>query len=186
MVRILLIEDDVAQLKRVSEIISKAFPHSEIYSAAGVIDATKKIEELQAVSLVVSDYLLADGTGYDLLKYCQDHLTKTLRLVKELQRIIKNVSPRRPSQYYLPGKDDPAQGFLVDFSFILSIPYDKLKEETTLFRLKSPWREQLLNRYVNYSSRVGTLDYSNESVCKAIKAFYPELTEGQILNKMKQ
>jgi len=111
--------------------------------------------------------------------------TKTLRLVKEMQRVLKNITPRRPAHYYLPGQHDPTQGFLVDFSLILSVPCEELKRLTPRLRLKSPWREQLLSRYVGYSSRVGTLDYSDESICKAIKGFYPELTEEQINKKMR-
>jgi hypothetical protein len=84
--------------------------------------------------------------------------SKTLRLVKEMQRVLRNVAPRKPSQYYLPGKDDPRQGFLVDFSFILSVQSERLRQIAQLARLKSPWREQLLSRYVSYSSRVGVLD----------------------------
>ncbi len=110
---------------------------------------------------------------------------KTLRLVKEMQRVVRNVAPRRPSHFYLPGKDDPTRGFLADFSFVLSVPCEKLKQNAPLLRLKSPWREQLLSRYVSYSSRVGAPDFSDESICKTIKAFYPELTEEQIYNKMK-
>jgi CheY-like chemotaxis protein len=34
-----------------------------------------KLRELLSVSLVVADYQLPDGTGYDLLEYCQSHLT---------------------------------------------------------------------------------------------------------------
>jgi hypothetical protein len=110
---------------------------------------------------------------------------KTLRLVKEMQRILRNVTPRKPSHYYLPGKHDPARGFLVDFSFILSVPGEKLRQGAQLLRLKSPWREQLLSRYVAYSSRVGVLDYSDECICKTIQAFYPELSAEQIYGKMK-
>jgi hypothetical protein len=111
--------------------------------------------------------------------------TKTLRLVKDLQRILQNIAPKKPSHYYLPGKEDLTNGFLVDFSYILSVPYKQLKETSPLLRLKSPWREQLLSRYVSFSLRVGTLDYSDKSICQTIKAFYPELTEEQIFNKMK-
>jgi two-component system, NtrC family, response regulator PilR len=75
MIRILLVEDDPAQLKRMSEILAMAFPDYVIYKAKGLTEALKKIQELQAISLAVVDYLLNDGTGYDLLKYCQDHLT---------------------------------------------------------------------------------------------------------------
>lgn len=75
MVRVLMVDDDTAQLKRMSEILRKAFPDYEIYTVTGLSDAIKKVEELQAISLIVADYRLNDGTGYDLLKYSQDHLT---------------------------------------------------------------------------------------------------------------
>lgn len=110
---------------------------------------------------------------------------KTLRLVKDLQKILRNTSPKMPSHYYLPGKEEPKQGFLVDFSYISSVSNNKLEKQKALTRLKSPWREQLLNRYVNFSSRVGTPDYSEENICKTIQAFYPELTVEKILKKMK-
>jgi hypothetical protein len=110
--------------------------------------------------------------------------TKTLSFLKDLSKIFKNVIPKL-SHYYLPGKEELTQGFLVDFSHIQSVPYNKLKDARPLTRLKSPWREQLLNRYVNFSSRVGTEDYSEDSICQTIRAFYPELTVESILKKMK-
>ena len=75
MIRILVVEDDPQQLKRMSEILKKAFPNYENYAVSSLSEAKTKINELQAVSLVVADYLLADGTGYDLLQYCRDNLT---------------------------------------------------------------------------------------------------------------
>ena len=109
----------------------------------------------------------------------------TVRLVKELRRILENVSPRRLSHYYLPGEADRTQGFLVDFSYISSVPYEALIKRTRLTRLKSPWREQLLNRYVSFSLRVGTLDYSKGSISETIQAFFPELSSQKILDQMK-
>jgi DNA-binding NtrC family response regulator len=70
-----MVDDDAAQLKRMSEILRNAFPEYEVHTASGLADAINKIEQLKAVSLVVADYRLDDGTGYDLLKYCQDTLT---------------------------------------------------------------------------------------------------------------
>lgn len=75
MTKILMVDDDAAQLKRMSEILRNAFPEYEVHTASGLADAINKIEQLKAVSLVVADYRLDDGTGYDLLKYCQDTLT---------------------------------------------------------------------------------------------------------------
>jgi len=75
MVRILMVDDDTAQLNRMSEILRKAFPDYEIHAATGLSEAIEKVEELQAISLIVADYRLSDGTGYDLLKYAQDRLT---------------------------------------------------------------------------------------------------------------
>jgi len=75
MVRILMVEDDANQLRRMAEILTKTFPSYNIHTATGYNEAVAKIKELQVVSLVVADYQLEDGTGYDLLKYCQDHLT---------------------------------------------------------------------------------------------------------------
>lgn len=160
MTKILMVDDDAAQLKRMSEILRNEY--------------REEIEKDPAV--FGQSYLNDKGKRVDV---------KTLRLVKEMQRILRNVAPRKPSHYYLPGKDDPRQGFLVDFSFILSVPSERLRQNAHLARLKSPWREQLLSRYVAYSSRVGVLDYSDDSICKTIQAFYPELSAEQIYNKMK-
>ena len=110
---------------------------------------------------------------------------KTLSVVNQLQRVLENVSPPKLSHYYLPGKENRTQGFLVDFSYISSIPYEELTKRTRLMRLKSPWREQLLNRYVSFSLRVGTLDYSRGGIRETIQAFFPELDSEKIESKMK-
>jgi len=109
----------------------------------------------------------------------------TLRLVPELQRIFENVNPLKASHYYLPGKEIRTHGYWVDFSCIFSASYDQLKNSKPLLRLKSPWREQLLNRYVSYSLRIGTLDYSKSCISETIRAFFTELTTEQIAKKMK-
>jgi len=77
------------------------------------------------------------------------------------------------------------RGFLVDFSHIFSIPMNELKNQQPLLRLKSPWREQLLNRYIGYSLRIGTLDYAKAGINETIRAFFPELTTEQIDKRMK-
>jgi hypothetical protein len=110
---------------------------------------------------------------------------KTLSLVNNLQRILENVSPMKLSHYYLPGKDDATQGFIIDFAYITSVPYEELTQRTRLTRLKSPWREQLINRYASFSLRVGTLDYSRESISGTIQAFFPELETEKIDSKMR-
>jgi len=109
----------------------------------------------------------------------------TLRLIVVLQRLFENVNPLKDSHYYLPGKGDRMRGWLVDFSYIFSIPMNELKNQQPLLRLKSPWREQLLNRYVGYSLRIGTLDYAKASINETIRAFFPELTTEQIDKRMK-
>jgi DNA-binding NtrC family response regulator len=70
-----MVDDDAPQLNRMSEILRNAFPDYEIHTASGLAEAMSKIEQLKVVSLVLADYRLDDGTGYDLLKYCQDNLT---------------------------------------------------------------------------------------------------------------
>lgn len=109
----------------------------------------------------------------------------TLGLVKPLREIMKNVDPRRAACYFLPGKGAPTEGYLVSFSFVISVSFEKLRATSPLLRLKSPWREQLLGRYVTHSSRVGTPDYSDDYICSAIRAFFPELTEEQVLSKLR-
>jgi len=104
-------------------------------------------------------------------------------LVTNLKKILQNVSPLKSSHYYLPGKNEPTKGFLVDFTHIISISYQILKSQTPLSRLKSPWREQLVNRYVGFSLRVGTDDYSQESIVNIINAFFPDVTRDKIQNK---
>jgi len=110
--------------------------------------------------------------------------SKVLGLVKNLEKILRNVSPLKPSHYYLPGKNEPAKGFLVDFTHITSIPYQILKSQTPTSRLKSPWREQLVNRYIGFSLRVGTEDYSQESIVNTINAFFPDVPRDDIQKKM--
>jgi hypothetical protein len=111
---------------------------------------------------------------------------KTSGLVNNLAKILKNTSPIKLSHYYLPGKEKLTEGFLVDFSHVMSVSYDELCERSLLLRVTSPWREQLLNRYIGYSLRVGTKDYTDDGICKTIKAFFNELDEDTILKKMKQ
>lgn len=75
MIRILLLEDDIDQLESMVEILENWFPGYKIYGVRSVSEARQKIQELGTVSLVIADYQLEDGTGYDLLKYCREHLT---------------------------------------------------------------------------------------------------------------
>ena len=81
MIRILLVEDDKNQLKRIKEILEAKLPDYEIHAASSLNQAKDKIRELRAISLVITDYLLDEKTasinetGYELLKFCQDHLT---------------------------------------------------------------------------------------------------------------
>ena len=114
---------------------------------------------------------------------------KTLGFVKDLQMLFENTKPLKDSYYYLPGngkdKENRKKGFLVDFSHIFSIPLAILKNRRPLLRLRSPWREQLLNRYIAYSLRIGTQDYSKTSTLETIHAFFPELDKEKILNRMK-
>jgi len=109
----------------------------------------------------------------------------TLRLISDLKRMFENTNPLKLSHYYLPGRDNRKQGFVVDFSHVFSTPFERLKLMTPLLRLKPPWREQLLCRYVAYSLRIGTLDYSEISILETIHAFFPELDKEKIKNRIK-
>ncbi len=75
MTRILIVEDEVDQLKRLSEILQRAFPAYEILTAASLAEAKAKLAEVRSVSLVITDYKLADGTGYELLSHCHEVMT---------------------------------------------------------------------------------------------------------------
>jgi len=78
MIRILLVEDDKRQLKRMKEVLEGKFPDYEIQTALNLQQAIEIIDKLKAFSLVIADYLLAeqsDETGYKLLEYCQNHLS---------------------------------------------------------------------------------------------------------------
>jgi DNA-binding NtrC family response regulator len=78
MIRILLLEDKIDQLESMVEILTDWFPGYKIYGVRSFSEAKQKIQKLGTVSLVIADYQLEDGTdetGYDLLKYCQEHLT---------------------------------------------------------------------------------------------------------------
>jgi DNA-binding NtrC family response regulator len=75
MIRILVVEDQIDQLESIVENLEEWFPTYEIYAVRSFAEADKKIQEFQTVSLIIADYQLEDRTGYDLLKYCQEHLT---------------------------------------------------------------------------------------------------------------
>ena len=75
MTRILLVENEKDQLKRITQTLERNFPDYEIHAVSSLNQAKEKIKELRRVSLVVADYLLDDGTGYQLLEFCQNHLT---------------------------------------------------------------------------------------------------------------
>jgi len=75
MTRILLVEDDATQLANMLSILQKTLPDYQFIAVGTLSDAVAKLRELWAVSLVVADYQLPDGTGYDLLEYCKSHLT---------------------------------------------------------------------------------------------------------------
>jgi DNA-binding NtrC family response regulator len=77
MTKILIVDDETDQLKRMAEILEAAFPDYEILTAASLAQAKAKIEAVRAVSLVVTDYKLTDGTGYELLRHCNEVLTNT-------------------------------------------------------------------------------------------------------------
>jgi hypothetical protein len=111
-------------------------------------------------------------------------INETLSFVKTIAEFMRNVDPKKSAHYYLPGKDESTQGYLVSFSFVLSVRREELQKRTPLLRLQSPWREQLLSRYISHSARVGTPDYPEDGICEAIKAFFPELTEEQIRRKL--
>jgi len=95
-----------------------------------------------------------------------------LGLVKNLKKVIENISPLKASHYYLPGKDNPAKGYLADFSHISSVPINELADQTPVSRLKSPWREQFLNRYIGFSLRIGTDNYSEACVLETLHSFF--------------
>jgi len=81
MIRILLVEDRPDQLKRMKEILEQAFPEYDIQTALNPQQAIESIKELKAFSLVITDYDYSSSleeseeTGYNLLEYCQEHLT---------------------------------------------------------------------------------------------------------------
>ncbi len=104
--------------------------------------------------------------------------------VKNLKKILENISPLKASHYYLPGKNELTKGFLIDFSYITSVPYTKLETQTITFRLKSPWREQLLNRYIGFSLRIGTEDYSEESILNTLHSFFPDVPKEDLRKRM--
>ncbi len=76
MLRILIVEDDQVQLELMSDVLSPAFENAAIHLAKTYGEAIAVMQELLAVSVVVTDYKLPEGkTGYDVLAYCQDHMT---------------------------------------------------------------------------------------------------------------
>jgi len=136
-----------------------------------------------------SEQISQDPTAFGITFLCDKNSRVNrhiLRLVKNLKRVLENVSPFKSSHYYLPGKDKPIEGYLVDFSHITSVPYQDLKAQRLVSRLKSPWREQLLNRYIGFSLRIGTEDYSEESIVNTIHSFFPDVPKDDILKVMKK
>lgn len=73
--QILLVEDNADQRDNLQLILKKAFAKHEIVAVGSLGEAKTKIKELWAVNLIVTDYQLLDGNAYELLKYCQEHLT---------------------------------------------------------------------------------------------------------------
>lgn len=64
MKKLLIVEDDAAFLRILSDALSKQF---QIYDARGVNDALHNLEK-NKVDLICSDYNMLDGTGLDLLR----------------------------------------------------------------------------------------------------------------------
>jgi len=93
MTRILLVEDEAEQRENLMAVLQKAFAHYKIIAVGSLNDAIKKIQELHSVSLVVADYRLPDGTGYDLLQYCQDHLPDVPVIIITGHRDSNEVRP---------------------------------------------------------------------------------------------
>lgn len=172
---------DLAQGKVAWVKLAQAIPFKNYLERSLIPQGLKSRNQYRALA---EAELMALGQAYVNQPAQRETLT-TLSLVKEMMSFMKNIDPKKSAHYYLPGKEDPTQGYLVSFSFILSVPCERLQNSVPTLRLKSPWREQLLSRYVSYSSRVGTPDYSDESICRAIRAFFPELSEEQIRGKMK-
>jgi DNA-binding NtrC family response regulator len=76
MIRILVVEDEQAQLDNLKHILEEGFPKYEIHAVQSFSEAKDIIRKFGTVSLVITDFrLLPDGTGYDLLKYCLENLT---------------------------------------------------------------------------------------------------------------
>ena len=73
--RILLVEDQEEQLTRLGEILTAKFPASEVHLAKGLQQAIKLIHDFYTMSIIITDYQLEDGNGYDVLEYVQDHLS---------------------------------------------------------------------------------------------------------------
>lgn len=110
----------------------------------------------------------------------------SLRCVKDLQRMVANTNPLHPADFFLPSRAEPAvTAHVVDLSHVFSVPQANFADLRPAKRLHSPWREQLLSRYVAVSMRVGTKDYARDSVCQSIMEVFPELSRDQVLGKMK-
>lgn len=75
MTRILVVDDEVGQLKLLAEILQREFPDYQILAAASLTEAKEKLAEVRVVSLVITDYKLTDGTGYELLRHCHEVMT---------------------------------------------------------------------------------------------------------------
>jgi DNA-binding NtrC family response regulator len=77
MVKILIVEDDPMQLEGLAKILRGVFPAGEILTVASLVEAKTTLDAVRSVSLVLTDYKLADGTGYELLQHCNENLINT-------------------------------------------------------------------------------------------------------------
>jgi DNA-binding NtrC family response regulator len=77
MTKILIVEDDPEQLAGLAKILRGAFPDGEILLAASLAEAKATLDAVRSVSLVLTDYKLTDGTGYELLQHSNEVLTNT-------------------------------------------------------------------------------------------------------------
>lgn len=79
----------------------------------------------------------------------------------EVGKIIRQQYPR---YHWLAPLSDGANPLIVDFQVLTSILADELPATKILAGLRSPFREQLADRYAAYMGRVGTPNFSDAEI----------------------